>query len=199
MPTSGNVLPLLAGIGLIHLGLLFVAAGSIKLAEPVAFARYLDLHGVFSARGVGLVTAVVPAAEIALGLWLISGFVPGAAASAALALLASFLIYRSLVYRAHRGAVPCGCLGSARAEVTEYAPAEFAALVVNGAVAVAVAVFEAKTISIYATWLAALLVASIGAALSAAIALHKRRSQVSKLMLPRPSSVAAPGPGGVPT
>ncbi len=199
MLNPGNFLALLAGVGLIHLGLLFAAAGSIKLAEPVAFARYLELHGLFSSRVVQLVTAIVPVAEVALGLWLLSGFVPGAAASAALTLLASFLVYRSLVYRAHRGAVPCGCLGSARAEAAEHAPAEIAALVVNGAIAVAVAVFEAKTISIYATWLAVLLVASMGAVLSAAVTLHKRRTQVSDLMVPTPSSLVAPGPGGVPT
>jgi uncharacterized membrane protein YphA (DoxX/SURF4 family) len=90
------------------LGLVFLAAGVRKLREPAEFRAAFSVVAPRLPRPLQL---TVPAAELALGVLLLSGAAPRAAAVVALLALAA-LSGALVVLRRRAPGVPCGCFGS---------------------------------------------------------------------------------------
>ncbi len=94
----------------------FALAAVAKLRDLGPFRRTVGLV----VRRPGATSAIawlVPAAELALAAWLVSGAAPRAAGVAALALLAAFSLALTAVGRATRAAaadvvLPCNCFGT---------------------------------------------------------------------------------------
>lgn len=107
-----HVLPLILRIAL---GLLFVAAGALKLGHAS------DLAATITAFGLGLpgplvatIAIALPPLEVLLGIYLIGGWLLPLTSAASTLLLAAFIAVLSSV--AGRGiSVPCGCFGTADA------------------------------------------------------------------------------------
>src|SRR5579884_1584342 len=97
---------------LVHLGLLLGVAGAVKAADLGAFTAQLSAHELVPARLVRLAAFTTPAAEVSVGLWLLSGIQPRLALLSGTSLLGVFLVYR-LLMRLARVRTPCGCFGSA--------------------------------------------------------------------------------------
>jgi uncharacterized membrane protein YphA (DoxX/SURF4 family) len=94
----------------VALGAIFVAAGALKLGDPLAFARVIDAYAILPERLVTLVAAVLPWIEIAAGGALIVGRWSTGGALVVLALLAAFLVVAGVTLA--RGLDPeCGCFG----------------------------------------------------------------------------------------
>lgn len=93
------------------LAAVFFSAALAKLRRPVDFRVVLDSVGLPFAA---LLTVAVPIAELAVGVWLLSGVAPRIAAVAALCLLLAFSA--SLVSLPHGKEAPqgCGCFGESR-------------------------------------------------------------------------------------
>lgn len=91
----------------------FVAAGVLKIwAGPAA------LHPILAALGVAPIVRsdlayAVPAAEVALGLWLVSGFAPRVCCSCTITILAAFVMILVAVGIRTDWQLSCACLGPA--------------------------------------------------------------------------------------
>jgi hypothetical protein len=125
-------------LALVHLGIVFTVAGTLKLVEREAFGESLRLHGLLSPVGIRAAGRGLPPFEILLGAWLLSGAASRAAVLVAVSVFGIFLIYRAGVYRVRRSDIPCGCYGAARAAASVGAAAEVSSLIVNAGVALAV-------------------------------------------------------------
>lgn len=95
------------------LAAVFVAAGVLKIwAGPAA------LHPILAALGVppnvrSELAYAVPAAEVALGLWLVSGFAPRVCCSCTITILAAFVMILVAVGIRTDWQLSCACLGAA--------------------------------------------------------------------------------------
>ncbi|MCC7174068.1 MAG: DoxX family protein [Bryobacterales bacterium] len=93
------------------MGLMFLYAAWTKLTQPwIQVAMTVEAYQLLPPGAVEFVARTLPWAELALGLWLISGVWLRWAASAASALLAAFLavLVRSYVKGMQ---IECGCFG----------------------------------------------------------------------------------------
>ncbi len=99
------------------LGLIFVAAGVLKLAEPRAFAQVIAGYGLLPGGTAGLAALVLPALEILAGTALILNMKGGLAGVAGM--LALFMAV--LAYGMHLGLdVDCGCFAPGDPEAEAY-------------------------------------------------------------------------------
>lgn len=160
---------LVQAAALAQCGLLFVVAGVGKAAAPDGFRAALARQGVVPPLAHGVLARSLPAAEVGLGSWLLSGVRPQAALAAAAAGLGALAAYHALL--AARGE-RCGCLGiwqrGGRRRV------ELAATAVNSGIAVA-GVLAARRA---APWPGTVSVPLAAGALAAAalLLLHARRT-----------------------
>jgi hypothetical protein len=126
-------------VGLIQLGVLFSVAGLAKSLDRVRFTAELSAQGLLPTWARGPTARLVPAVELLLGVWLVSGvrFRPTAACAAVL--LVVFVAYRIALRALGPRGAPCGCLGSAKTRLAERPDAEVVGLMLNLAVAVLIA------------------------------------------------------------
>jgi len=98
-------------IARLALGALFLYAGYAKLRNPFVFEMAVDGYQLLPPAGVIVVARGLPWLEVALGLWLWSGWkLPYSAAFTAL-LLGAFLVTMAITYA--RGIeAACGCFGT---------------------------------------------------------------------------------------
>jgi hypothetical protein len=94
----------------------FALAAVAKLRDRAPFRATVGLV-VRRSRATTAIAWLVPAAELALAAWLLSGAAPRAAGLAALVLLAAFSVALAAVGRATRAAaadavLPCNCFGT---------------------------------------------------------------------------------------
>jgi len=94
------------------LGIVFIYAGYLKLREPWAlFAMGIDSYHLIPFRFVEPLARTLPAAEVALGLWLIAGFWLRISSSALSLLLVVF--FAAMVHAKLAGQqIDCGCFGT---------------------------------------------------------------------------------------
>jgi hypothetical protein len=153
---------LLAGVAALTMSLLLLASAVGHLRRPVL--PDLVAHGVLGRRTRHVVAAVLPAAELVLGLVGLTARAPALVAQAVL--FAAFAGYLALVVRAVRSAgrtgVPCGCglpevpvgpaaVGRAAALATvALLAAAFAAGLPSDAASVALAAVAAPTLALLA-------------------------------------------------
>lgn len=103
-----HVVPFIVRIGL---GLLFLAAGVLKLKYTTALASTIaGLHLGLPGPLVAAIGVALPPFEILLGIYLITGLLPLVAATTAAALLFVFIIVLSSAVLRGLNA-PCGCFG----------------------------------------------------------------------------------------
>jgi uncharacterized membrane protein YphA (DoxX/SURF4 family) len=105
-----HVVPLIVRVGL---GLLFVAAGALKIGHASDLAATITAFG-FGLPGtlVAIVAIALPPFEVLLGLYLIGGWLLPVTSAVATVLLAAFIaVVASVVARGL--SVPCGCFGAA--------------------------------------------------------------------------------------
>ncbi len=96
----------------VAMGLVFVYAAWTKLTQSwIQVAMTVDAYQLLPMWAVEIVARALPWAELALGLWLISGKWLRLAASAASALLAAFIVVLARSY-AKGMQIDCGCFGS---------------------------------------------------------------------------------------
>ena len=106
--------PRLSVLFRLFVGVAFVWAGVVKLADPGAFEEGLINYRMLPAGLIAPVAVTLPAIEVAAGLCLIVGFLARGAALLATGLLAIFTV--SIVQAVLRGInVECGCFGSSGA------------------------------------------------------------------------------------
>jgi uncharacterized membrane protein YphA (DoxX/SURF4 family) len=108
---SRRVLPWLGHAARIALGLVFLAAGLTKMADPVEFGRQIAAYGVLGEGPAASAAILLIAFETTLGMALLAGFRPrGGVAAAALTLLLFIAI------EAHSISIgrteSCGCFGA---------------------------------------------------------------------------------------
>ena len=102
-----DVIGTLARLGL---AAVFLVSGVLKAVDPDATYVAVRAYDVLSRAGVAVVAAVLPWAEIALGLLLLAGVATRAAAVAAAGLLLVFVAGVTQAWA--RGlAIDCGCFG----------------------------------------------------------------------------------------
>ena len=94
------------------LGVVFIYAGWLKLRDPWAlFAMGIDSYHLLPYSLVVLVARTLPAAEVALGLWLILGFwlrIPSTVLS-----LLLIVFFTAMVHAKMAGQhIDCGCFGT---------------------------------------------------------------------------------------
>jgi len=95
-------------------GLVFAAAGLLKLADQGAFIKALESYALFPAASVEWLALLVPTLEVALGLSFAAGYRARLTAWSLVALLAAFtLTGATAMARGH--AVDCGCFPGAGA------------------------------------------------------------------------------------
>jgi uncharacterized membrane protein YphA (DoxX/SURF4 family) len=97
------------------LGVVFLYAAYTKLRQPwELFALSIDSYRLFPDWIVIALARTLPAFELALGILLVAGWWPRAAATTATALLVGFL---AIMLRAYFGelSIDCGCFGIGQA------------------------------------------------------------------------------------
>ena len=96
----------------VAMGLMFVYAAWTKLTQSwIQVAATVEAYQLLPEWAVLLVARTLPWAELALGLWLISGWWLRVASSAASALLAAFIVVLARAF-AKGMQIDCGCFGS---------------------------------------------------------------------------------------
>jgi uncharacterized membrane protein YphA (DoxX/SURF4 family) len=105
-----HILPFIARLAV---GALFLVAGILKLGHAADLAATIGAFKLgLPAALVGTIAVGLPPFEILLGIYLLGGFLPQAAAYTATLLLAAFIVVLSSVVM--RGlSAPCGCFGPA--------------------------------------------------------------------------------------
>ena len=97
------------------LGVIFVYAAWVKLRDPwQLFAMSIDSYRILPLRAVELAAHIIPWAELAVGLWLITGLwlrISGALVSL---LMLTFFVMMLRAY-AKGMAIDCGCFGPGEA------------------------------------------------------------------------------------
>lgn len=128
-------------LAMMHLGLLFVAAGMAKVVSVRSFRDTLVGHHLLPMRTCGVAAHAVPLTEVGVGTLLVSGVAPRLLGGVAASFLFGFLIYQGLLVWAQtrtRGeggrTRPCGCLGEEGPQLT--GSAQTVAIVINLAIAV---------------------------------------------------------------
>ena len=93
------------------LGVVFIYGGYLKLREPWAlFAMGIDSYHLVPYRFLEPMARTLPAAEVAIGLWLMVGFWPRIPATVVSLLLAVF--FAAMVHAKLAGQqIDCGCFG----------------------------------------------------------------------------------------
>ena len=93
------------------LGAVFIYAGYVKLRDPWAlFAMGIDSYHIIPFRFVEPLARTLPAAEVALGLWMMVGFwlpIPSTAISLLLVIFFSAMVHAKLAGQQ----INCGCFG----------------------------------------------------------------------------------------
>lgn len=94
----------------ILVGLVLLAAGSLKAAEPTLVVMAVGAYGLLPPKAVLVVGFLLPGVEIAVGAALVTGFLTRGAAILSTALFAVFLF---VVGWAHFDSldIACGCFG----------------------------------------------------------------------------------------
>jgi len=94
------------------LGAVFAYAGYLKLREPWAlFAMGIDSYHLLPYRLVVLFARTLPAAEVAVGLWLMVGFwqrIPAAVVSLLLTVFFAAMVHAKIAGQQ----IDCGCFGT---------------------------------------------------------------------------------------
>ena len=92
-------------------GAVFLYGGYVKLREPWAlFAMGIDSYHIIPFRWVEPMARTLPAAEVALGLWLMLGF--WARIPSVLVSLLLMVFFAAMVHAKMNGqAIDCGCFG----------------------------------------------------------------------------------------
>src|SRR5271169_4918905 len=101
-------------VGLLQVGILFAVAGLAKSLARTRFRAELAVHGLLPLWARRLTARYLPAAELLLGVWLVSGVRFRLAAASASVLLAAFVLYRIALRMAGPSDASCGCLGEAK-------------------------------------------------------------------------------------
>ncbi len=104
------------------LGVLFLAAGVIKLAQPGPFAATLMAYQVLPIELVRPLALVLPWIEVLTGAYLLAGLFTRAAAGAALGLLAVFMVALGQAMARGLPLENCGCFGDLTTRVPALAP-----------------------------------------------------------------------------
>jgi hypothetical protein len=101
---------MLAWIARQVVGVMFLLAGVSKMRDAQAFSDAMVQYEVVSEPAARRVAPLVVAAEVVVGVWMLSGLVPGAAGTVSLTLLAVFGY--AMGVNLHRGRrIPCHCFG----------------------------------------------------------------------------------------
>lgn len=105
-----HIVPLVVRIGL---GLLFIAAGALKIGHASDLAATITAFGLgLPGTLVAIVAVALPPFEVLLGVYLVGGWLLPATSAIAAGLLAIFIVVVASVVA--RGlSVSCGCFGSA--------------------------------------------------------------------------------------
>ena len=103
--------PRLSVLCRLFVGIAFVWAGVVKLADPAAFQDGLINYRILPAGAIAPIAVTLPPIEVAAGLCLIVGFLCRGSALVATSLLAIFTI--AIVQAIVRGInIECGCFGA---------------------------------------------------------------------------------------
>lgn len=90
---------------------IFLYSGYVKIQEPLQFAASLMAYQLLPATWIYPVAQYFPWAEVALAVWLLSGFQIRFAAAATIGLILFFIVILTITYG--RGIeADCGCFGS---------------------------------------------------------------------------------------
>ena len=103
------------------LGGIFVMASFHKITEPAVFAKIVFGYDLFPAQAINLIAILLPYIELTMGLSLIAGVYPRAAAVILGALLLAFILAISInMLRGH--VFDCGCFSSGEAKLWPNTP-----------------------------------------------------------------------------
>jgi len=95
----------------IGLGLLILATGVGKVLDLPGFVRVIETYQLLSPAFLYSVAVTVAAGELILGVWLLSGWRPGTAARAAIAVNLAYAVLLALTLVRGLDLKNCGCFG----------------------------------------------------------------------------------------
>ncbi|HEX3756189.1 MAG TPA: MauE/DoxX family redox-associated membrane protein [Rhizomicrobium sp.] len=107
--TAHDLLTIAAVAGRVCAGLVFAAAGAQKLRHRSLLPGVIANYRLLPEALVAPASWLLPPAELALGLWLLSGVAGPAAAVAAMLLFALFALAMAINLRRGRAHIDCGC------------------------------------------------------------------------------------------
>ena len=115
--------PRLSVLFRLFIGVAFVWAGVVKIADPAAFQEGLVNYRMFPAALIAPIAVTVPPIEVVAGLCLIVGYLSRGSALVATGMLAMFTI--AIVQAIARGIdIECGCFGAGGPEAASIGWAE---------------------------------------------------------------------------